>query len=613
MMTSLVSNNRTLLLLAFVLHVGLLHVNLIYKYYWSAESDPSIPIGQDESMFNIEELILSEEQVAALRSEVLREIESELSAKYNQEDTKDDGVEDETFIENKQEVNRLLEELKSVTDVYEKQLKVTREAYKDLVNSTDIRRLDDLRKFATIGHDNEEVNPVNPVVEAIIKVQSINSLNSASEILSRAISDLKVFRESCEQDTKMCDVFRFSTALPTNEGFIQPLHGHHICNEIKKSKAELSKLPKESDLGLYVEPIMDVISAREEFLTNESSSSLPLHPSCIARLSNELQEAVNDASKIFEENKQAYRYNIESLESPVDAVSDDCLQPSEIKAIVKEQLALEFERSHKNIISPYLGTTISIGLSSLAENIRTESVRKFLNSEFLDKSGMFLDQIVDKVGGHSSMVDRFIDLLAGDYGDGSGGGSLRSSFMLMLSRSDMNPMFVRIFRRISFLFALKSKPAPRSSQNFCLDRNDDGVGLLAFNFRQGYSARLMEVHFKLSDTSDKLAAPTLVKIFGVPNDSQSSENSISRIFLGQQSLDTEHSRYNLYLASGQRHDEDISEDEHSCKFDSRPTIQTLVFEFISSGHLKSSEPFCVNALEVIGDLTPNDQAPTCVG
>lgn len=421
-------------------------------------------------------------------------------------------------------------------------------------------------------------------------------------------------------------------------------------------------VPRQSDLDRYLRPIIEQLTVRDDFISRENPDGLPLRPSSMQRVVDALKEAATGAVEEF----SALEVDVDNADADADDKSEEdddiagagenddeeCAELSEVSEWIQTGLEsilfrsrggrisrsmLTTDAAQRNIecdvLSPFLGTKVndaltSVSISSLSLHTKKSwsqqnTVRALLDSELLIKAGDALEYIAEAIGGQHSLIDRLMDYLAGgDYGEG--GGSLRTAALDGMGRISVNPRVEKLTKKAAFLFGL---PSPMSNdKGVCWPtiENEEGEMTLAFDLAPGKIARIQEVEMAYpspKSMSEGFGAPMYVQIFGLPYGSASDVTDTrtykeKRILLGifnfkVPSKEQSGSRWNpTYITAGSTNGD--GKDDHSCTFDQRPAIQSVIFDF-SSPDAKDDTVLCIEDIRVIGNLSAADDVPTCVG
>jgi len=446
---------------------------------------------------------------------------------------------------------------------------------------------------------------------------------------------------------------------------------HNLQRSSGSSSASDQVVPRQSDLDRYLRPIIEQLNVREDFISRENPEGLPLRPSSMQRVVDALKEAASAAVEEFSASLEV-DIDVDDGDDSDDSNDiddddrgedgEDCAELSDVSEWIKIGLESITYRSSQgrgvggrisrsmlttdatkrniecDVLSPFLGTKVndaltSISLSSLSSHTsvswsQQNTLRALLDSELLIKAGDAVEYIAESIGGQHSLIDRAIDYVAGgDYGE-DGGGSIRTAALDGMSKISVDPLVEKFATKAAFLLGLPS--VTRIEKGVCWPNlmNEGLEMILAFDIVPGKIARIQEIELSYPSTasmSKGSGAPVHVQVFGLPYISSGVAIDTrvykeKRIFLG--SFDVKipsadqrgGSRYQTFTVAGGTNDDfnNDGKDDHSCIFDQRPAIQSVVFEFIADD-AKDYTTLCIEDIRVIGDLAGEDDAPTCVG
>ena len=202
----------------------------------------------------------------------------------------------------------------------------------------------------------------------------------------------------------------------------------------------------------------------------------------------------------------------------------------------------------------------------------------------------------------------FDSLAGGDYGDGSpSDGSVRLAFIMFLNNVHLNSFAYGFLQKASFLLGIKQDTPVISSPSFCVELADEGRGSLLFDFKAGHVARLSDI------TLNTLSRSNInIAIYGIPADID--EFTENRILLANHTF-SDPTSTNFSIDVSAIHEKpinDVTNDQHSCKFDSRPALESVLLELIAVQSYDDS-PLCIENIEINGEISPAEMGSTCIG
>jgi len=604
-----------------VMHVLMLHLNLLYKVVTAPTPIPSPNITGEVIYL---EPFVEREKAPVLKmndiERVRKEVEEEEKLGEDEDSPAEEGLAD--VVGSLDEFDIVLGEHERLLASAKEKLAVVEKLSQDII---DKRIALETVKRGKIMNQDSRVTWLN-VVE---KIGSIEKLSDSKDLLEELSKDFEMLKQSCGGDNgDSCDNFEFSyhDLKAVESKMKDKSHWVGTCAEFEENNrmSSVPDGPTESDLFNFSSAIMDQLAIREGHLIGKDDE-LPLHPTSLSTLRKVFDEEIVQAQMKITDKLIEKRQRIDTILKEANAAksSEECV--GDVSIMAKKSLDEYYHEATKyDLLSPFLGTRLNLELSSsiYGTSLVPKSMASLINFEFVEQTGKYLDKIVDIIGGRHSTIDRVIDYFAGDYGDGSDGGSLRIALVEYLKNMPVNPKLLKFYRKASFLLGVPNSDARSPGPVFCIGSLEESLkGSLAFDFKEGHSARLDSVSIKSIKSNDgEDVIPEYVQILGLPEKSSDSYNEgtdHTPILLGK-FIENEFKSGKWLSLSGEVNDTRPSGGggaiDHSCTFDTRPALQSVIFEFsiTDDGSLDNTN-ICVDGIKLTGDLTSTDEGPTCKG